>query len=60
MIVRVSSQWLGPGGKDSVDGGPDSVAGILARDTGHQQGVVLGILMPDRCHHGHRDRLLIK
>lgn len=60
MIVRIGPQGLGPGSQDAVDGRPDSAAGILARETGHQQGVIVRILVPDRCNHGHHDRLLIQ
>jgi hypothetical protein len=48
---------LRPAGEDAVDVGADAVAGDGARDTGHQQGVVVGVEVADRGHHGQGDRL---
>ena len=57
---RTRNPTTGPVGKDAVDVGADAVAGDVARDAGHQQGVVVGVLVADRGHHGQGDRLFIK
>lgn len=49
-----------PGGEDPVDGVPDLLARFLARDAGHQQLVVVRVLVPDGRDHGQGDRPLVQ
>ena len=51
---------LRPADEDAVDVGADAIAGNVAGHAGHQQGVVVGVLVADRGHHGQGDRLLIE
>ena len=39
---------LRPAGEDAVDVGADAIAGNVAGHAGHQQGVVVGVLVADR------------
>src|SRR3984957_6142323 len=50
----------GPSGQDAVDGGLDLCPGVRARRTGHEQFVVVSVLVPDRCHHRQRNRSLVE
>ena len=49
-----------PGGENAVNGQACPVTSVHAADAGHQQGVVAGVLMTDRGHHGQGDGLLVQ
>src|ERR1700688_3248609 len=56
---RLGRADLRPAGEDAVDVGADAVPGDVAGDARHEQGVVAGVLVADRGHHGQGDRLLV-
>jgi hypothetical protein len=50
IAAGTGRNWLSilfPGGEDPVDGGADSVSGVSAVGTCHEQVVVAGVLVPD-------------
>jgi hypothetical protein len=50
----------GPAGQDLVDRRPDLVPGVGPRDAGHEQVVVVSVLVPHRGNDGQRDRALVQ
>ena len=55
-----SANGVLPGCQDSVDGGPHLPVGDRAGYAGHQQLVIVGVLVPHRGHHRQRHRILIQ
>src|SRR5215469_2656853 len=49
-----------PGLDDVIDGGPDALAGLVAEEAGHQQGVVVGIPVTHGGNDRQRYRVLVK
>src|SRR5271155_3794985 len=66
VASEIGAEWpggtrqLGPGSEDPVDSGRYPLSGVFTRNASHQQGVVIGVLMTYRRHHGERDRLLVQ
>src|SRR5215467_1501345 len=59
-LRTLSLRPLRPGGEAAFHRGPYEVAGFGPADAGHQQGVVLGVLLTHRRHYGQRESFLIE